>query len=424
MLVSCPHCQTSLDVAPEHSGQTVQCPACSGRLEIPKAEEAAADTGGRPQREGWAEGDHANADFVKSLLIGGGITILFLLMMFPFKGTRLGDIFLDRGWVNFAETFLFFWGLTMLFLKARINKHQRRAAFLNLFPEQLGSKIDVTSVGAFIDNIYSVPLSLRDSIIVNRIRKALELFESRVDNGEVSSFLETQSDLDANRSVGSYTLLKVFLWAIPILGFIGTVMGLSTAVGSLDMDPEKMKESLKALTGGLGMAFDTTLLGLILSILMSFPMAAVQKKEDETLTIIDAFCTEKLLPKLDDSKSATTDGLIEQAESIPQLVSSLARAHETFLVDLKDATRSLTTSSETLNTRLAEHQQVVEASFTKSIDKLTETSSEVFIRSNQELDKTFEKIAIGIDLINKSLRDLGENQIPDSAKKKKGFFRR
>ncbi len=78
-------------------GQTVQCPACSGRLEIPKADEAAETPGGRPQREGWAEGDHANADFVKSLLIGGGITILFLLMMFPFKGTRFADIFIDRG---------------------------------------------------------------------------------------------------------------------------------------------------------------------------------------------------------------------------------------------------------------------------------------------------------------------------------------
>ncbi|MDE0826890.1 MAG: MotA/TolQ/ExbB proton channel family protein [Akkermansiaceae bacterium] len=424
MLVSCPHCQTSLDVAPEHSGQTVQCPACSGRLEIPKAEEATTETGGRPKREGWAEGDHANADFLKSLLIGGGITILFLLMMFPFKGTRLGDIFLDRGWVNFAETFLFFWGLTMLALKASINKQQKRAALLNLFPEQLGAKIDVTTVGAFIDNIYSVPLTLRDSIIVNRIRKALELFESRVDNGEVSSFLETQSDLDANRSIGSYTLLKVFLWAIPILGFIGTVMGLSDAVGSLDMEPEKMKESLKGLTNGLGLAFDTTLLGLILSILMSFPMAAVQKKEDETLTIIDAFCTEKLLPKLDDSKSSTTDGLIEQAESIPQLVSSLAKAHETFLINLQGSTKALQTSSETLNGRLAEHQQLVEKSFTESITKLTDTSSEVFIRSNQELNKTFEKIAIGIDLINNSLRDLGENQIPNDAKKKKGFFRR
>jgi flagellar motor component MotA len=429
MLVSCPHCNTGLDVAPELIGQMVQCPACTGRLEIPRFDETpGGESGQRPERQGWTERDHANVDFGKSFLIGIGITAVFLGLMFPLKSMRLGSIFLERGWVNYAETFLFFWGLTILVMKWRKNKHQRRAALLNLFPSVLGREINVATIGAFIDNVYRVPPTLRDSIIVNRIRKALELFESRVDNAEVAGFLGTQSDLDANRSTGSYALLKVFLWAIPILGFIGTVMGLSTAVGSLAMgdtaDPAALKASINSLTGGLGVAFDTTLLGLILSILLSFPLAAVQKKEDETLTIIDAFCTEKLLPRLNDSKSATTDGLLEQAESIPQLVASLARAHETFLVNLNETTRMLQSTSETLHTRLDAHRQVVEDSFGEAVKKLSDTSSEIFLRSDQELNLTFKKIATGIELMNKALRDLGENRIPDDAKKKKGFFRR
>lgn len=425
MYVSCSHCSTSLDVAPEHAGHTVQCPACGGRLQIPQADSSGTAPGGKPQREGWAEADHANVHLGMSFLIGVGITALFLLLMVPLKSMRVGEIFLSRGWVPFAEAFLFFWGLTILFLKWRQNQRQERAALINLFPEQLGRTIDVSTVGAFIANVYSVPLALRDSIIVNRIRKSLELFESRVDNSEVGTFLNSQSDLDANRSSGSYILLKVFLWAIPILGFIGTVMGLSTAVGALDMskaaDQEAMKASLQGLTSGLGVAFDTTLLGLILSILMSFPMAAVQKQEEETLTIIDAFCTEKLLPRLDDSKSPTTDGLLEQAESIPQLVASLARAHETFLVNLNASTQSLQQSSDTLQNRLEMHQHTVEQSFTESMEKLNDTSSEVFLRAHKELNQTFERIAVGIDLINKSLGDLGGKKIPT---RKKGFFRR
>lgn len=380
-------------------------------------------------REGWIEADHANVNFTKSFLIGLGITVAFLALMFPFLGMRVGDLFLDRGFVNYAETFLFVWGLTILVMKWRQNKRQEQASLLNLFPESLGREINRDTVGGFIDNIYGVPLSLRDSLIVNRIRKSLELFESRLDNGEVSGFLETQSDLDANRSSGSYAFLKVFLWAIPILGFIGTVLGLSTAVGSLAMgdaasDPEALKAGINKLTEGLGMAFDTTLLGLILSILMSFPMAAVQKKEDETLTIIDAFCTEKLLPKLNDSKNITSDGLLEQAESIPQLVSSLARAHETFLLNLNESTTQLKASSVALQQRLDGHQELVEGQFVAAVTKLSETSSEIFIRSDQELNRTFEKIATGIDLMNKSLRELGEKQLPEEGKKKRRFFGR
>ncbi|MBK1827888.1 MotA/TolQ/ExbB proton channel family protein [Haloferula rosea] len=429
MLVSCPHCSTGLDVAPEHAGQTLQCPACQGRLTLSSedlAQESAASN--HPEREGWAEKDHANPNFIKGLLIGIGITVAFLALMFPFKSTRVGAIFLERGWVNFAETFLFFWGLTILGMKWKMNQRQERAALLDLFPQRLGRQIDRTTVSGFIDNIYQVPLSLRDSLIVNRIRKALELFEARPNNTEVATFLSTQSELDANRSMGSYSLLKVFLWAIPILGFIGTVMGLSTAVGSLavgdNSDPEALMASVNNLTGGLGLAFDTTLLGLILSILMSFPMAAVQKKEDETLTIIDAFCNEKVLPKLNDSKHAGTDELLEKAESIPQLVKSLAQAHETFLVNLNESTIQLKESGQALRSGLDEHRKTVETSFTDAVKKLTDTSSEIFIRSDQELNRTFEKIATGIDVMNQSLRDLGEKQIPNDAKRKRGLFRR
>lgn len=428
MLVTCPHCKTDLAATPELFGQTVQCPACKGKLQVPEAETKTetASPRSKPLRTGWDERDHANVDFVKSLIFGILIAACFLALLIPFSDTPVGAIFLKRGWVNFAETFLFTWGMTILVMKWKQNQRQAKATMLELFPARLGNEINCDNVGGFIDNIYKIPLSMRDSLIVNRIRKALELFENRTDNGEVAAFLSTQSDIDANRSSGSYALLKVFLWAIPILGFIGTVMGLSTAVGSLAMgdtaDPEALKASINSLTGGLGVAFDTTLLGLILSMLMSFPMAAVQKKEDETLTLIDAFCTEKLLPKLNDSRNPTTGALLEQAESIPQLVASLARAHETFLVNLNGATKMLGEAGETMNKRLATHQETVEQSFKEAVAKLSDTGTEVFIRSHVELTKTFEKMAVGIDLLNNALRDIGANQIPDSAKKKRGFF--
>jgi methyl-accepting chemotaxis protein len=95
------------------------------------------------------------------------------------------------------------------------------------------------------------------------------------------------------------------------------------------------------------------------------------------------------------------------------LVTSLAKAHETFLINLNDATRQLHDSSETLNTRLAAHQQTVEATFAHAVKKLSDTSNEIFLRSGTELNSSFQKIATGIELINKALGDLGQNKIPE-----------
>ena len=326
----------------EHAGKIVSCPGCNGKFQIPPLPTGPAKstqsnaTGAaqtpQGQRGGWTEDDHANVNFLVSLTCGIIISALFLVAMIPLLGPSkeqpgFGDIFLRRDWVNYAETFLFFWGIVILGMKWKKTKRQRRSMLLDIVPTKLGSEINSQTVGGFIDHIYKLPHRLRDSLMVNRIRKGMELFEKRNNNGEVATFLSAQSDIDANRITGSYTLLKVFLWAIPILGFIGTVQGLSQAVSSLSAgstDPEALKASINNLTSGLGVAFDTTLLGLILSMIMSFPMAVMQKEEEEMLTEIDAFCTEKLLPKLNDSTKATDDLLLSQAENIPAFAASLS----------------------------------------------------------------------------------------------------
>jgi hypothetical protein len=462
MLTSCPHCQGSLDISADLFGHTVECPLCNGKFDVEtpagSADGEASDA--KPVRTGWKEKDHANVNFLLALLIGSTVTILFLGAMFPLRGS-IGAIFLDRGWVNWAETFLFFWGLAILGLKVKQNGHQEKATLLNLFPSTLGDKVNSLTVGGFIDNIYQIPTALRDTLIVNRIRKSLELFEIRNSNSEAESFLGSQSDIDSNRSAGSYSLVKVFLWAIPILGFIGTVMGLSTAVGSLSMgdnsDPAALKESINSLTGGLGVAFDTTLLGLILSMFLSFPLSAVQKKEDETLTLIDAFCSEKLLPKLDDTDiEAKNKGWLQNPDNIPELIKSLADAHETFLTNLNNSTVQLSESAKFMQNQISDNQRLVQEfhnalannlgvavshvietssgmnkqlldsqqqavqSLSEAAVRVGKSSAEILNKSETKLQETFDHIATGIDLMNKSLKKLGEDQIPGT--KKRGLF--
>lgn len=86
MLINCSHCQSSLDVSPEHYGQTIQCPVCNGRLRIEPPDDSAGSGQNKPKRKGWEEGDHANVDALKAFLIGLGTTVVFLGLMFPLRG--------------------------------------------------------------------------------------------------------------------------------------------------------------------------------------------------------------------------------------------------------------------------------------------------------------------------------------------------
>ena len=117
--------------------------------------------------------------------------------------------------------------------------------------------------------------------------------------------LERSADNDADlyelAVQQSYSLPKILLWAIPLLGFIGTVLGMSNAVGSFDQvlgnsdNVEGLKNGLTQVTSGLGTAFDTTYLALVISVIFAFPLNSVERREERLLNQIDGFVREAVM---------------------------------------------------------------------------------------------------------------------------------
>ena len=80
-------------------------------------------------------------------------------------------------------------------------------------------------------------------------------------------------------------------------------------------------------------------------------------------------------------------------------------------------------TAQLINQQLVQNQSVAENNFTEAIDKLSQTSSEIFMKADNELNSTFKRLAVGVDLMNDYLKQLGQQQI-GGGKKKKGFFGR
>ncbi|MDQ3623849.1 MAG: MotA/TolQ/ExbB proton channel family protein [Verrucomicrobiota bacterium] len=423
MELNCPHCETALNVEPQLAGQVVQCPGCNNRFQVPKADVPGSGIPGltarataQTQRGGWPEADPTNVPLLLSLGYGLAAMAVTVGLLYLIKNSFVGQVFFTGGWVNYAEFVLFFWGLGILFLKIKKTQHQRAALLLDVLPRNFGRDINPRNVSEFIDHLYRLPAHLRDSMMVNHIRKGLELFEARPNNSEVAAMLSAQSSIDANRIAGSYSLLKVFLWAIPILGFIGTVLGLSFAMagfGATDLtDMGALKNSVSAITAGLATAFNTTLLGLILSIMLIFPMSAIQKHEEDCLNEIDAFCNERLLPRLNDGgASGTSAGDATNPAMLAQLFSDLTDGQRQLVEDLRGVAALVQQSAGELEGRAQEHQQRVEEQFGVTLSTLTTQTSEAVGSTSQAATKHIETLATGIAGLNRALVSLGEKQI-------------
>jgi biopolymer transport protein ExbB/TolQ len=107
--------------------------------------------------------------------------------------------------------------------------------------------------------------------------------------GDVRDTLESQAEFDEALAESGYTFLRALIWAIPVLGFIGTVLGLSAAVGAFSAvlaaasEIDQIKPALREVTSGLAVAFETTLQGLLGALVVHLLMTSVKRSEERFL---------------------------------------------------------------------------------------------------------------------------------------------
>ncbi|MEX2213547.1 MAG: MotA/TolQ/ExbB proton channel family protein [Phycisphaeraceae bacterium] len=440
----CPHCSHSLKVREEHSGRKVRCPHCHNQSVIPAppAEAAGADTDAshgsnisidpstipvaRTRRRevasstprGSTEGLSATSGTNVSMLLTAGValvaTAVFLLAMLPLKGYYFSDLFLARGWVPFAETYLLFWSVAILVFKTRKIRRQRETMLFDLLPSDRGEEINENNVDEMIRHVHAMPTSPSQSFLVNRVQRGLEHYRVRRSSSEVANMMSSQSDIDSNGVESSYTLIKVFIWAIPILGFIGTVLGISDAVGSFDasintkgVTTDQLTSSLSGITGGLAMAFDTTLVALVMSLIIMFPASSLQKSEEDLLNWVDEYCNENLLKRLADS-GPRAKPLGEVSEHIRAAMNdALAGNYGAMLRDIDEISR-----------RMADLQTKQIDRFDRAVTEMSERAEDAqheiaaaMLQATQATQKYFEQLDRGLGSLSEVLRELGGKQI-------------
>lgn len=133
------------------------------------------------------------------------------------------------------------------------------------------------------------------------IRRRLTAFADLRERGvkRVMEHAERISDRAADDLADGYSPLTTILWAIPIVGFLGTVMGITIAVANIS--PDQLESSLGNVTGGLAVAFDTTALALGLSLVLGFATLFVRRGEERLLARLDDFSDAVLIPAIGES---------------------------------------------------------------------------------------------------------------------------
>lgn len=188
--------------------------------------------------------------------------------------------------VEYVATTMFFVGLAVLALKLIEIARQYSTLSQPVLGPTAPSGHRIEECQVMLDRLARLPGGPRNDYLVRRLREAIEHVRRRGSADSLDEHLKYLADLDAARAHASFALVRVIIWAIPILGFLGTVIGITLAIANLA--PEALEDSLPEVTAGLGVAFDTTALALGLSIVLMLAQFVTDRAESALLARVDA----------------------------------------------------------------------------------------------------------------------------------------
>ncbi|MGB0839968.1 MAG: MotA/TolQ/ExbB proton channel family protein [Chitinophagales bacterium] len=203
--------------------------------------------------------------------------------------------FMPSGVIQFMTYVAFFWGIFEINERSHKIKYERKSFEMGLLPEKeqwVLSPDDVNDLKIKMINQEESGKLLMTDII----KKASTKFRANKSISDVMDIVSTQVKINMTRAESRQSVIRYLTWAIPSIGFIGTILGIAQALGYADQasDPE----GLKMVTSQMYIAFDTTLVSLILSIILVWFFYRLQENEEELHTNMEEYVMENLVNRI------------------------------------------------------------------------------------------------------------------------------
>lgn len=187
---------------------------------------------------------------------------------------------------------LFFWGLYLI-----AEKFYETSAQSYLFDVDLLEDVNSDSNDAenILKNLEELPKEINDSPLIKIISSALRRF---LITGSVQNASESVTPaLDALivKNEAELALVKYIAWAIPSIGFLGTVRGIGMAMTQAEI---AVAGDIGPMTESLGMAFNSTFVALLASIIIMLMLSFLGRAQDEQLVRVQEYCEKYLIKRI------------------------------------------------------------------------------------------------------------------------------
>ncbi len=221
---------------------------------------------------------------------------------------------------------LFVWGIMILVYKF-IMVHTEAKTLTRFAPDSEDTQAEVDllcgarnisreraeTLSQAIDQKSESP-DLKNKLLPYVMARGLERYHMTGNVPEATETIMGRLEVASEQQESELSMLRYLVWAIPSIGFIGTVRGIGVALHRAD---EALQGDISGVTNALGVAFNSTLVALIISIILMLLIHLLQGSQEGLILRLQTFCREQIIDKLFDRNEDAPEIEIENSTSVP-----------------------------------------------------------------------------------------------------------
>ena len=190
---------------------------------------------------------------------------------------------------------LMFWAIFMIGSKIYSIIKQNYIINVDILGFDNSGKVTKDQAFEALQDIERYKFGLGDSVIIQTLSSSLRSYITTSNIQNASETLVTATENIGMRLEADLSMIRYIVWAIPSIGFIGTVRGIGQALSQADV---ALAGDISAMTSSLGVAFNSTFVALLISILIMFLLHQIQRMNDKLVLDAHDYCNKYFISKV------------------------------------------------------------------------------------------------------------------------------
>ncbi len=190
---------------------------------------------------------------------------------------------------------LMLWAFAIMGYKGVSAYQERRLLESELIEEEADGPITPQDMQGLSRRIQSLPAATQRLLLPRTLSAAVHRFAASDTIQGVSAAVRDLCQSEGERLESELSIIRYIAWAIPSVGFIGTVRGISDALAQAH---RAVEGDITGVTQSLGVAFNSTFIALVISIIVMFFVHQLQLAQERVVLETEDYCDRRLIRRL------------------------------------------------------------------------------------------------------------------------------